>query len=234
MKATCGRAATPLALLLALGHAPADAGRPLSTDDAGVLASKSCEWESYLARSRSGEHSTAFNTQAGCGIGHDSQFNASLVDDRSDTSHSYTAGLYAKTLLGQFDAGWSFAISGGFNQLRESRRRGQSGDENSDYVVLIASHALSDATALHLNVGGAYAHRADSFTTPWNVALDQSLTDDLGVTAEVYRDAGQSKWAAAGVRFHTWRNCTLSASFAHPFDPSGSPQVTIGFMIDLP
>ncbi|CAN5342223.1 hypothetical protein BH10PSE17_BH10PSE17_19400 [soil metagenome] len=187
-----------------------------------------------MARSRSGEHSTALNSQAGCGIGHDSQLNVSLVDDRSDAVHSYTAGLYGKRLIVDFENGIGLAVSGGFNQLRESRRHGQRGDDYSDYLVFIASYGLDDDTVAHVNLGGAYAHRSASFTIPWNVALDRSLTGAWGVTAEIFRDAGESKWAAAGLRYRAADCCTLTASFSHPFDPRGSPQATLGFKLDLP
>jgi hypothetical protein len=66
-------AALSMALLAFAGHV--QAGRPFATEDAGVLAQKECEWESFAARARTrGEpRETGWSTQIGCGVGFKTQ-----------------------------------------------------------------------------------------------------------------------------------------------------------------
>ncbi len=59
-------AAATLALLATSAHA----GRPLVTEDAGVLGKGECEWESFLASARISGSPTVngWDTQVGCGV----------------------------------------------------------------------------------------------------------------------------------------------------------------------
>ena len=72
-----------LIVLIALLPAAAGAGRPLVTEDAGVLAPRECEWESFAARETAAgaASANAWTLQVGCGIGWNSQ--AALAHGRS-------------------------------------------------------------------------------------------------------------------------------------------------------
>lgn len=95
----------PLPLLLAtlactVLTLPAQAGRPLQTEDAGVLERGACELEGATQRvSVDGARATEHALQFGCGIGLESQvaLNASTAKDGSDRSRGLA--LVGKTGL---------------------------------------------------------------------------------------------------------------------------------------
>jgi hypothetical protein len=82
-----------------LSSANAWAGRPLVTEDAGVLAGSVCEWESFSARQLD-PSVTLGTTQIGCGIGSNTQLAVGTSRERNaDTASRYTI-LAGKTAVG--------------------------------------------------------------------------------------------------------------------------------------
>ena len=90
-------AAVAAALITAL---PAHAGRPLQTEDAGVIVRGDCEVEGVAARvSLAGQHGTGRSLQLGCGIGADTQL--ALAATRASAAGETVSGwaLGGKTAL---------------------------------------------------------------------------------------------------------------------------------------
>lgn len=88
------------ALLGAALALPAQAGRPLQTEDAGVLDRGSCELEGAAAReSASGASAREASLQFGCGIGWDSQVALNAAHAKADGDSARALALHVN--LGQ-------------------------------------------------------------------------------------------------------------------------------------
>lgn len=87
--------------VLWMASLPVQAGRPFATEDAGVLAQKECEWESFAARERThgAPSETGWNTQVGCGVGFKTQVALAFGRNKSESAHTNALGLSAKTGL---------------------------------------------------------------------------------------------------------------------------------------
>lgn len=92
--------AAALLVGLTLAGGAAQAGRPLITEDAGVLGRAECEWEGFLARSHdAGLRSRDWSTQVGCGIGWRSQIALGYGESRVAGLRVRAVGLGGKTGL---------------------------------------------------------------------------------------------------------------------------------------
>lgn len=88
-----------LAIALASATA-AHAGRPLATEDAGVLERSECEVETYGANTRMGSaDTTSLSSQLSCGIGRSTQLGAAIGRSRDDFGHANSFTLNGKTNL---------------------------------------------------------------------------------------------------------------------------------------
>lgn len=189
----------------------AHAGRPFTTDDAGVLDARACEWESAATRLRSGgERSTGVQTQLGCGVGHGAQASLSYGHAHGGGEHAETAGLGGKfALVGGGDAGTSITATVTVNALRAV---GSTFRLKDHAAALVLSHGVAEGWTLHANLGHLRDRSARESSTAWNLALERALGAGLDAGAEVYGDDRAQRWLAAGLRWTPSESVSLNAS----------------------
>lgn len=202
--------------LLSLGMTAAHAGRPLVTEDAGLLDPGDCEWETVAGQVRTSgtPRLDAWSTQAGCGIGHATQLAASYGQARSEGATDSNLFVGGKTrLLGDDEERPSLALAYGVALLRQlpvdNRFR-----FDSAFANLALSAPLAEGWTSHLNLGAAYHRDADVTRASWAVAVEHELGDLFGWGVEAYGEQADRPWLGAGARWDASTSLNLNASVA--------------------
>lgn len=227
--------------LLAVGIAaaacmsqPALAGRPMATEDAGVLDAKACELESFVGRTRTPGAASSFDqsVQIGCGVGWNSQVALATTRQRSDGSHSRGLNLVGKTRLNpdadqdatQFTLAWSW---------EQDNTAGQGLRHAGSLLNLVATHGLAEGRQLHANLAWQRDAQARQDTTRWSVGLEQAVHDTLDLTAETYGDDRErSVWLQFGARWAVVpQRLYLDTSWARPMKSQADTVVTLGLRL---
>lgn len=221
----------PLLALLAAGTA--HAGRPLQTEDAGVIDAGGCEIEGVHERLRvSGETARDTALTFSCGIGWRSQLGITGSRARADGESASGAALGGKTRL--WSAGdhgpaltvaWSLAWARAAGSWRHAE----------DEARLVWSMPAGPGT-LHLNVGHARDRIERSSSTPWGVGWEHGGVEAGGVTlapmAEVYGDGrGGHAWNVALRATLVPERFYLDGSYGRQTGGVGGRLVTVGFKV---
>lgn len=210
-----GCASSPLArgllaaLALAAAALPAQAARPLATDDAGVIAAGTCELEAAAGSTRVEEDDARLSLRErgallACGLPFDAQAGLAY-------SHASAAGARAQGLAlagkwalwsGAGEAAPALALSGALAWSRESAS-GQGWQREGSELRLIGTLPLA-AVLLHANLGHARAAQGGAKATLWGLALEAQPIEAAGLgwapLAEVYGDDRGKRLAAIGLR----------------------------------
>lgn len=190
------------ALLLGLAG-PSVAGRPLSTEDAGVLDPGSCELESYLGLSRepASPDSRLQSVQLGCGAVEGTQLALLHQRGRSGATRTRSLAVAGKTRLhdgGEAHPSW--ALAWGLGQTDDGSGAGLRADQA--YLNGVASWPLSAHLMLHGNLGWSHSRLAGQSRTSWAVALEKAATDHLDLMGELFDDdRSHSPWLQLGLRW---------------------------------
>jgi hypothetical protein len=198
LRSLARRAALALAVLGA-GHA--DAGRPLQTEDAGVLERGACEIE--LVGSRLEEEALPTvrggSAQFGCGVGISSQFALAAGQARSGGARSDALALLGKTALRTLtddSAGIVIAWAVGADQPS-----GESFRHATTELKLVATQPLG-AWLLHGNFGTARSERERLNRTVWSAAAERTGLGPIDAMAEVFGDDRSDAWLNGALRWH--------------------------------
>lgn len=134
--------------VLLVASLPANAGRPLTTDNASVLDDKRCQVESWWDRSH--ESSQAWLVPA-CNFGGAIEWQLGTARTRADGDSRFSAAyLQAKTLLRSLDASpWGVGVVAGL--LRRPANQRFRGFENL-YVNVPVSFPVGSGL-VHVNAG---------------------------------------------------------------------------------
>jgi len=183
------------ALLCAAGSA--QAGRPLSTDDANVIPQGECQVESWY-QSADGAHEA--HVAPGCGLAHDTELDfeaihlSPAVDDRN------ALVLQVKTALPTLDVyGWSFAAklnAGAVNPVGGNQWRA-----DAYSVTGMATRHLSETLDLHLNLGGERRQREHVSAATYAAALVWNAAPQALLFAEVLGDDKAGATQTLGARW---------------------------------
>jgi hypothetical protein len=194
------RPAVALALLLAAGGAYA--GRPMATEDAGVLDRGACELESFIGRVTVDDLPSAHarSLQLGCGFGYDSQLAFAVAEAKADGLKVRTTTLLGKTALNTpaenttaFTLAWGLAWA-----------KPDDGSNRHEVTFLngVATHPLSSSLKLHANLGWSRSQSAKASTTNWNLGLEKSYAGGIDAMAEVFAtDRDNAPWVQFAVRW---------------------------------
>lgn len=219
----------------ALQGAPAQAARPLQTDDAGVLAQGDCEVEAAWARQRQapGEGGRETSVQLGCGVGWQSQVDFGLARLRG-ASHESGAALGGKTGLWQAqatgeDGGGALALGWG---LSAAKAQGGAWRHAGSSLTLIGSLPVTGPLTLHANLGHERDEIENQRATTWGLALEHA---GLGAdarwvpVAEVYGDdRSRARWNL-GLRHNVEvEKFVLDLAFGRPFGRHRPSLLTLG------
>lgn len=189
-----------LAILLAgaLTASTAWAGRPLVTEDAGVLARGDCEWESFVGRQ--GSPRLRFgSTQLGCGIGGASQLALGGARTLAPHGNASAMTLSGKTAFGAPGEGDPrLALAYTLFGAREA-------SDKLDYTGAEIKGVLTQPWAgwlLHANAGLLLPHGGHDRRTIWAFAIERpGAIGALDLMAEVHGDDRGSPWVQAATRW---------------------------------
>lgn len=222
--------ATVAAAVLA-GAAPAWAGRPFATEDAGVLERGDCEWESLAGRSRSRGSPTerSLSTQLGCGLGLATQGAVAAGRSHTGDERSQAWSLGFKTTLSGAggDPATAFALAYGAEADRQGQQR--SYRRSASFVSLVATRPLGAGWTAHANLGWRrdHAERRDSAT--WALAVEKAVGASFDLGAEAYGDDRGERWIGAGLRWNLGKAWSLNASYAANAETPAVRLAVVGF-----
>lgn len=172
------------------------AGRPLQTEDAGVLERGACELEGVHHRLRvQGETATDNGLTANCGIGFASQLGLGLAWARAGGERSRSGGIGGKSGLwtGDGDSAPALTLAWGLGAEREDGRW-RRGDH---FAKLVASAGAGPGT-VHLNLGHVREREARRAVTTWNLAWEHEGYPIGGLRlapmGEVFGDDRGDRW----------------------------------------
>jgi hypothetical protein len=212
------------ATLAALCTAHVHAGRPLHTEDAGVLAQGDCELEGGTLRHRADAGRAAESSlQAGCGLGAGSSLAVAGLTHRAGGLRE--SGLVIGGKTGLWTGGGSeaaaLALAG---QISGARVPGGSWHHAGSGLNLIASRPAGAHFTLHANLGHARNELDHQHSTTWGVAIEHAgLGHDQrwAPMAELFGDDRERPWWNLGLRL------TVLAEKLY-FDISYGRQLTAG------
>lgn len=144
------------------------AGRPLQTEDAGILARGDCELEAVLAQGGSGpERVRGQGLGLGCGLAPGLQAGVAVAAAKAEGTRGRAAGLGAKWLLaGAAEDGPRLALTAAAEWLREPGLGWQSASAG---LGLVASVPAGLGT-VHLALGHGRDRLGRLDTTSWGLA----------------------------------------------------------------
>ena len=224
-------AAATGALILAL---PVLAGRPLQTEDAGVLDPGGCEIEGVHERVRvDGATASSRGLGAGCGIGLRSQVGLAGSWWKAEGERGRSAGLGGKTLLraGEGEGAPAFTLAWGLDADRVDGHWRRSGH----FLNAVASIGAGPGT-LHANLGHAREREPRRSLTTWNLAWEHDGLALGGLTlapmAEVFGDdRGDRFWNLAARLTLIPDRLFVDLSWGRQFNADKAQLLTAGFKL---
>jgi hypothetical protein len=193
-----GRIRTALLATILLTSTTAWAGRPLVTEDAGVLAQKQCEWESFLGR-QTEPGVTLGATQIGCGIGGNTQVALGTSYERTAQGTSTYTILAGKTAFGSGNEALP-RMALAYTLL--------SGREQTDYLNYTSAEIKGVLTVpygawlLHANAGLLHSHQDHASVATWAIAAERpNAIGRIDLMGEIYGDNKNSPWLQVAARW---------------------------------
>jgi hypothetical protein len=207
----------------------AHAGRPLATEDAGILEAGACELEGATARlSAFGAKARETSLQIGCGVGASTQLALAAASARAQGVSARGLALSGKTGLWQGDgeSAAELALAYGADWGKES---GDHWRHSGTALNLAYSHPLDDAT-LHANLGYAHDPQGGEHAVTWGLAFEHNGFGAWAPMAELFGDDRDAPWWNLGLRFTALPDrLSIDASYGRQI-ASGRPALwTLGF-----
>jgi len=190
-----------LTTLLLAGGTTAWAGRPLATEDAGVIERGACEVESFFAHAteRASPSISGASVQLGCGIAGNTQVALAVATARGGGETERGIALNGKTALGEPANGNAWAVAWGLAAVRPD---GGSMKHETSFINGVYTRAIDDALKLHANLGWSRSQSARQSTTGWALALERSMPASIDVMGEVFgNDRDSAPWVQVGLRW---------------------------------
>jgi hypothetical protein len=216
--------------LLLLSSSQAQAGRPFATEDAGVLESGQCEWESVAARARTqGESAeTGWSTQLGCGLGFKTQLALAFGRSTRESEHTNTLTLGGKTgLIHSGEDATSVTLAYGLNSSKEPGHSAYRWDTSA--VNLVVTQPLPADWTVHANLGWSRDRPTKLNTTTWAVAAEWAASEQWALGAEVYGDDRSRPWYGVGARWDFSAAWSVNAAYAVNRETPHTHAVSVGF-----
>lgn len=218
-----------LAATVALTSSACWAGRPLATEDAGVLGKGQCEFESFAGRQVHSKMSLG-SAQVGCGIGLGTQFALGASREVSPDAGMNYVRLNGKTALRDLtedQAGFALAYT-----LSSNR-------EKSDYLQYVSAEVKGAMTLphgnwlLHVNAGLLHIHSGHDERVVWAVAAERlAAIASVDLMGEIYGDNQSSPWVQIAGRWTAIPNrLFFDASYGVQTNGAPSQLVTLGMKV---
>ena len=206
------------------------AGRPLQTEDAGLLEAKTCEVEGATSRVRvAGAGSVRDNAlQLACGVGANSQLALAVSTTSDGTDRERGVRLGGKTELWSAggDNGAALTLAWGFSGARAAAGGWKSSAVDARAVVSIPAGPLT----WHLNVGHERDTQARSSTTAWGLAMEHEGYGPLAPMAELFGSDREAPWWNLGLRYTiTKGKAFIDMSYGRQMSGGTPSLLTAGF-----
>lgn len=215
-------------ILLAWLALPVHAGRPLATDDAGVIETGQCEVESFLARAseREAPSTRGGTVQFGCGVGTQTQVALSAATFRTAGQSEQVWTLSGKTALGEA-AGGTWALAYGLNAVKAP---GRSLGHEGSFINGVLTFPLGNVLKMHANLGWSHSQAGHQSTTNWALALEHGNSSGVDVMAETFAsDRESSPWIQLGLRWAAMPDkLFIDASWGRQTGSTHPSQLTLG------
>jgi len=175
------------------------AGRPLQTEDAGVLEPRSCEVEGATLRTRAAGVTARDSTLAlACGFGLSSQAGIAISRSQASGERARAAELFGKTRLRQGQGDETPALTLAW-ALGMSRTDGAAeGWQQANRELNLVYSAPAGPGSVHLNLGHARDQASRLRSTTWGAAYEHEGVDAGGVKwqpmAELFGDDREGAW----------------------------------------
>lgn len=217
------------AIAVFLLHVPAAwAGRPLVTEDAGVLDAGACEIESYIARFKRPDLNLLWG-QLGCGTGFQTQINAGAGREKTYPGHATVAAVSGKTALRTLTderAGIAIAYAAYGGQHVDHLRH----EATEIKAVLSVPH---DQWLVHANVGWVGTPSSHGDKTTWALALERrGAVGAVDLMGEIFGDDRGAPWAQLAARWALIpERLFVDGSLGAQFNGANTRQATIGLKL---
>ncbi|TFW29647.1 hypothetical protein [Duganella callida] len=178
--AMLNRLAAGLCLAAAL---PAHAGRPMTVDDASIVAPGQCQLETYAAHA---DHLNQYWATPACNAGGSWELavGGAWSEDTSGPRAliSHYGRLQAKTVFKPVESGgWGVGLV-----LADQFRSGRGLDGDLSANVPVSLSLLDDQVLLHLNAGVLRSQDERRTNATWGAGAAVRLSERNSLTAEVY------------------------------------------------
>lgn len=222
-----------LAAVIACAAAPAHAGRPLQTEDAGVLERGACEFEGASTHHKAqGLTARDKRLQIGCGVGAATQLALATSSGKAEGERARGVEINGKTRLwtgaAEKDApaaGLVLAYAVASVKVAGDQWRHAATELNLAY-----SRPLPAELTLHANLGHARDAIGKSRATTWGLALEHAGFGAAAPMAELFGDDRGAPWWNLGLRFTAAPDkFFIDASYGRQIAPGTPALRTVGF-----
>jgi hypothetical protein len=223
------RLARLLTLMLFVIAAPVEAAQPLVTDDAAVVAPKTCQLEAWT---RSAHDGRAYGAQPACNFTGNLELTVGGARAKPDDGESSSiVQLQAKTVLSPLGEGaWSFGMVAGGG--RDTGAPHGSSAFQLYYAKALASWYPRSDLEIDLNLGAANAYGAGTFTLA-GADIQYAVINNVQLLVEAFRDEPGSTKYQVGARYIIVRDrFEAYASYGNRFNASsGQWSAIIGIRV---
>jgi len=222
-------------LAAALACGSAHAGRPLVTEDAGVLERGDCEFEAIGSRlSVSGASARTAQLQLSCGVGLQTQIQGSLAATSLEGDRSTQAAVSAKTSLRELtdeQAGFTLAYSFAGSKPTDLGWR-------YDLTTLfgVVTVPVRKDLLLHGNLGASYSRVERQTSAIWAGAVEwlriaESAFDAMVESFGTQRDP---LWLNLGIRYTVVpERFSVNVSYGAQGGSERAKLATLGFKLNF-
>lgn len=223
-----GAARAPLMFALAAASLPAHAGRPMTVDDAAIVAPGQCQLETYALHAG---HRDEYWATPACNVGGtwELALGGAWADDTAGP-HSRTAHygrVQAKTVFKEMEAnGWGI----GLVLADQFRFGGGNGDVSAN--VPLSLSLRDDAVLVHVNAGAMRSAAARRLNATWGTGAEFRLDERNSLTAEVFgQQRGGSRYQFGFARALIPDHLQIDATWGNRMARGASePFVTLGLV----
>ena len=218
------RSARLLATLLLVTASSARAGQPLVTDDAAVLAPKTCQLEAWVLSANDGRE---YFAQPACNVSGNLELSIGAARVRPDAGESSSViAAQAKTVLFSLaHREWSFGMLAGAG--RDTGAPHGNSAFQVYYAKALASWYPRSDLEIDLNLGAANAYGSGTFALA-GAAIQYSIIENVQLLAEAFRAEPGRKRYQVGARYIIVPNrLEAYASYGDQFNGSSGQWTSI-------
>ena len=226
------RARAPaLTLVLAVAASAADAGQPLVTDDAAVVAPKTCQLEGGV---RAARDDRLWFAQPACNFGGELEWSAGGAHFAPDDGDPSTiVQLQLKSVLWRRSDGTA-SLGASLGALRDTGAAHGRSAFQAYYAKGLASWYPQDGLEFDLNLGAANTYGSGTYAFA-GIAATATVVTSVQLLGEVFHDEPGPWKFQFGVRSVVVANrIELYASYGNRFNGSTGGFVVAGFRLQSP